>query len=79
MQVIQGAGSGMMGTVVIVVAQVVVPRAELAQSTALELLFIYLGNSMGSSVAGTIYTSLFKQRLRFWMGPGIPQAAIDSV
>jgi hypothetical protein len=69
----------MVGTVVIVVAQVVVPRAELAQSTALELLFIYLGNSMGSSIAGTIYTSLFKQRLRFWMGPDTPQSSINSV
>ncbi|ETI26155.1 hypothetical protein G647_02932 [Cladophialophora carrionii CBS 160.54] len=79
MQIIQGAGSGMVGTVVIVVAQVVVPRAELAQSTALELLFIYLGNSIGSSIAGTIYTSLFKPRLRFWMGPDTPQSAINSV
>lgn len=79
MQIIQGAGSGMVGTVVIVVAQVVVPRADLAQSTALELLFIYLGNSLGSSIAGTIYTSLFKQRLRFWMGPDTSQSAIDRV
>ena len=79
MQVIQGAGSGMVGTVVIVVAQVVVPRAELAQSTALELLFLYIGNSMGSSIAGTIYTSLFKKILRFSMRPGTPRSVNDSV
>nr|KAK5448244.1 hypothetical protein LTR18_001332 [Exophiala xenobiotica] len=79
MQVIQGAGSGAVGTVVIVVAQIVVPKAELAQATALELLFIYLGNSLGSSIAGTIYTSLFKERLRYWMEPGTPQSIIDSV
>ena len=79
MQVTQGAGSGAVGTVVIVVAQVVVPRAELAQSTALELLCIYLGNSMGSATAGTIYTSLFKKRLRLWMGPGASTSAINSV
>lgn len=79
MQAIQGAGSGAVGTVVIVVAQIVVPRTELAQSTALVLLCIYLGNSIGSAIAGTIYTSLFRPRLRFWMGPGTPQSAIDSV
>ncbi|KAI1627500.1 putative siderochrome-iron transporter [Exophiala viscosa] len=79
MQVIQGAGSGAVGTVVIVVAQIVVPRSELAQATALELLFIYLGTSLGSSIAGTIYTSLFKQRLRYWMGPQTPQSIIDNV
>lgn len=79
MQVIQGAGSGAVGTVVIVVAQIVVPRSELAQATALELLFIYLGNSLGSSIAGTIYTSLFKQRLRLWMGAQTPQSVIDNV
>lgn len=79
MQAIQGAGSGAVGTVVIVVAQVVVPREELAQATALELLFIYLGNSLGSAIAGTIYTSLFKERLRVWMGPSTPEEAIEAV
>ncbi|EXJ73935.1 uncharacterized protein A1O5_02229 [Cladophialophora psammophila CBS 110553] len=70
---------GAVGTVVIVVAQIVVSRAGLAHSTALELLCIYLGNSAGSAVAGTIYTSLFKEQLRLWMGLGAPQAAINSV
>lgn len=79
MQVIQGAGSGAVGTVVIVVAQIVVPREELAQATALELLFIYLGNSLGSAIAGTIYTSLFKERLRHWLDPSTPAATIDAV
>ncbi|KEF63827.1 uncharacterized protein A1O9_01805 [Exophiala aquamarina CBS 119918] len=79
MQVIQGAGSGAVGTIVIVVAQVVVPREELAQATALELLFIYLGNSLGSAIAGTIYTSLFKERLRHWMEPSTAAATIDAV
>lgn len=79
MQAIQGAGSGAVGTVVIVVAQVVVPREELAQSTALELLFIYMGNSLGSAIAGTIYTSSFKERLRFWLGSDVPQSTIDGV
>ncbi len=64
---------------VIVFSQIVVPKAELAQATALELLFIYLGNSLGSSLAGTIYTSLFKKRLRYWMDPDTPQSTIDSV
>lgn len=79
MQIIQGAGSGAVGTVVIVVAQVVVSREELAQATALELLFIYLGNSLGSAIAGTIYTSLFKERLRHWMDPSTPEETIEAV
>ncbi|KIW87772.1 uncharacterized protein Z519_11746 [Cladophialophora bantiana CBS 173.52] len=79
LRVIQGAGSGAVGTIVIVVAQIVVPRAELAYSTALELLRIYLGNSAGSAVVGTIYTNLIKEQLRFWMGLDASQAAINSI
>lgn len=63
-QLIQGAGSGLVQTIVLVVAQIVVPRAELSQSTALELLFIYMGNALGSTAAGAIYTNSFEGRLR---------------
>lgn len=59
-QIIQGAGSAVVQTIVLVVAQIVVPRSELSQSTALQLLLIYLGNAIGSGGAGAIYTSSFK-------------------
>lgn len=81
-QAIQGLGSGAVGTVVIVIAQVVVPHAELAQATALILLAIFMGQAVGSAVAGGIYTNLFKPRLRVHLGVGAggaTQAVIDAV
>lgn len=77
-QIVQGAGSGAVGTVVIVVAQVVVEKAQLAQATALVLLCIYLGNAMGSSTAGCIYTSMFKDRLRTHLGSQASQETINA-
>lgn len=64
-QFIQGFGSGIIQTILLVVAQVVVPRSELSQSTALELLIIYMGNALGSTAAGAIYTNSLKNRLYF--------------
>lgn len=60
-QLIQGFGSGIILTIVLVMAQIVVTRKELAQSTALMLQFIYLGNALGSAVAGGIYTGLLRE------------------
>lgn len=77
-QLIQGAGSGVVQTIVLVVAQVVVPRSELSQSTALQLLFIYLGNAVGSAGAGAVYTNTFKERLQFYIPNASPES-IDAV
>ena len=77
-QLIQGTGSGLVLTIVLVVAQIVVPRADLAQSTALALQFIYLGNALGSAVAGALYTGLFRDRIAHH-APNLPQAQIDAV
>lgn len=77
-QIIQGAGSGIVQTIVLVVAQIVVPRSELSQSTALQLLFIYLGNAIGSASAGAVYTSSFKERLRLYI-PGASEESLDAV
>ena len=78
-QVIQGLGSGVVGTVVIVVAQVAVTREHLAQSTALELLGIYLGNALGASVAGAVYTNMFKHKLGKYLPASTPQEVTDRV
>jgi hypothetical protein len=56
-QITQGTGSGIILTILIVIAQIVVPRADLSQSTALQLLIIYMGNALGSAAAGAIYTN----------------------
>lgn len=77
-QLIQGTGSGLVLTVILVVAQIVVPRADLAQSTALALQFVYLGNALGSAVAGAIYTGLFRDRIAHY-APGLPIEQIAAV
>jgi MFS family permease len=77
-QLIQGLGSGIVLTIVLVVAQIVVSRADLAQSTALMLQFIYLGNALGSAVAGAIYTGLFRDRIAIH-APDLPSAQVDAV
>ncbi|GIZ43834.1 hypothetical protein CKM354_000704700 [Cercospora kikuchii] len=66
-QLVQGFGSGIVLGIFLVVAQIVVPRSELSQSTALELLFIYMGNALGSTAAGAIYTNSFAPRLRDYL------------
>lgn len=78
-QAIQGLGSGTVGTVILVIAQIVVSKAELAQATALILLTIFMGQAIGSAVAGAIYTNLFKSRLHVHLGPSANQSTIDSV
>lgn len=77
-QLIQGAGSGLVQTIVLVVAQVVVPRTELSQSTALELLMIYMGNALGSTAAGAIYTNSFQERLEAQL-PSATAAEVNDV
>ena len=77
-QLLQGFGSGIILTIVLVVAQIVVVRAELAQSTALMLQFIYLGNALGSAVAGAIYTGLFRDRIARH-APNLASAQVDAV
>ncbi|KAL1999011.1 hypothetical protein VTN02DRAFT_5208 [Thermoascus thermophilus] len=78
-QLIQGLGSGIIETVVVVAAQIAVPHAQLAQVTSLVLLGSLLGNGIGSAVAGGIYTDTLKERLRFRMGAGADEAVIDRV
>lgn len=74
-QIIQGTGSGIILTTLIVIAQVVVPRIELSQSTALQLLIIYMGNAVGSTAAGAIYTNSLRERLEFHF----PAATVQDV
>lgn len=64
-QVIQGIGSGIIETVIIVASQIVVPHAELAQITSLITLSAYLGDGIGSAIAGGIYTDTLRERLQF--------------
>ena len=79
-QIIQGTGSGVVQTIVLVVAQIVVPHTELAPATALILLFVYLGNAIGSAVAGSIYTNSFAGLIRRYLGgSNVDQALHDRI
>ncbi|KAL4804713.1 major facilitator superfamily domain-containing protein [Aspergillus unguis] len=70
-QLVQGLGSGIIETIIIVAAQISVPHAELAQVTSLVMLGTFLGNGIGSAVAGAIYTGQLQKRLRIHLGPGV--------
>ncbi|KAL3448125.1 major facilitator superfamily domain-containing protein [Aspergillus insuetus] len=75
-QLVQGLGSGIIETIIIVAAQISVPHAELAQVTSLIMLGTFLGNGIGSAVAGAIYTGQLRQRLRVHLGPGIDEEQV---
>lgn len=62
-QVIQGMGSGIIHTALFVPAQIVVPHTETAQVLALIHSFTILGGSIGTCIAGAVYTSTFRERL----------------
>lgn len=67
-QIVQGLGTGILETVVVVAAQIAVPPSQLAQMTSLILLGSLLGYAVGSAVAGGIYTGTLKERLRIRLG-----------
>ncbi|THU82058.1 MFS general substrate transporter [Dendrothele bispora CBS 962.96] len=74
-QCIQGIGSGIIQTIIVVSAQVVVSHAELAQISSLVLLMSFLGSAIGQAIAGGIYTNTFRDRLRVHL----PNASDDTI
>lgn len=78
-QLIQGIGSGIIQTIVVVVPQVVVPHSEMAQVIALVLCANYLGSSVGSAIAGGIYTGTFKEELAKQLGSSANSTLIDTL
>ncbi|KAL4885728.1 major facilitator superfamily domain-containing protein [Aspergillus karnatakaensis] len=78
-QLVQGLGSGIIETIIIVAAQISVPHAELAQVTSLIMLGTFLGNGIGSAIAGAIYTGQLRQRLRIHLGPGADENQVTRL
>ncbi|KAK7949078.1 ENB1 protein [Apiospora aurea] len=78
-QLIQGAGSGVISTALLVVPTTVVPRAQIPQLLALALCFVFLGSSIGSTIAGGIYTNTMRGSLWKWLGPGASPAMVESL
>jgi MFS family permease len=78
-QLIQGIGSGIIQTAVVVSAQVSVTHTQMAQITALIICCSFLGGSIGSSISGGIYTSTFKDELRKQLGSGATSTVVDTL
>lgn len=78
-QMIQGLGSGFLETSMFVAAQIMVPHAELAQVTALIATASHIGGGVGSAIAGGIYTTSMKGRLRARLGPDATESQIDGL
>ncbi|OJJ07564.1 hypothetical protein ASPVEDRAFT_370275 [Aspergillus versicolor CBS 583.65] len=78
-QLVQGIGSGIIETIIIVAAQISVPHAELAQVTSLVMLGTFLGNGIGSAVAGAIYTNQLRDRLEIHLGPGAAEGQLATL
>lgn len=78
-QMIQGLGSGFLETSMFVAAQIMVPHAELAQVTALIAMAAHMGGGIGSAVAGGIYTTSMKGRLRARLGPSATETEIEDL
>lgn len=74
-QVIQGIGSGMLQTCLLVPAQISVTHAEMPQITALIICFSFVGGSIGSCIAGGIYTNtIFSAIWKY-----LPEASEENV
>ncbi|KAK9783831.1 putative Siderochrome-iron transporter [Seiridium cardinale] len=67
-QLIQGTGSGIISTALLVAPTVVVPRAQIAQVVALVFCCSFLGSSIGATIAGAIYTNTMREELSKWLG-----------
>ncbi|KAJ5110982.1 major facilitator superfamily domain-containing protein [Penicillium argentinense] len=78
-QVIQGIGSGIMQTNLLVPAQISVPHAQMPQITALVVCFSFLGSSVGACIAGGIYTNTIGEALKHHLGDEATPALINSL
>ncbi|KAJ5732735.1 siderochrome-iron transporter [Penicillium malachiteum] len=78
-QILQGIGSGIMQTNLLVPAQISVPHAQMPQITALVICFSFLGSSVGACIAGGIYTNTIKEALRNHLGDQASSALINEL
>lgn len=74
-QLIQGIGSGMIQTCLLVPAQISVTHAEMPQVTALIICFSFVGGSIGSCIAGGIYTNTIVSTIQSYL----PNSTLEDV
>ncbi|KAI1125329.1 putative transporter [Nemania abortiva] len=78
-QLIQGIGSGIIHTSLLVPPQIVVPHNQIAQVLSLTLSFAVLGQSIGSAIAGGIYTNTLRPLLWKYLGINASQGLVDEL
>ncbi|XDG08144.1 hypothetical protein ABKA04_007759 [Annulohypoxylon sp. FPYF3050] len=78
-QLIQGIGSGMVGSTLLIPAQIVVSHAEMPQMTALVVCFAFVGSSVGACIAGGIYTGTIEQELWHYLGSGATTESVAAL
>ncbi|KAI0376778.1 MFS general substrate transporter [Hypomontagnella monticulosa] len=78
-QLIQGIGSGMVGSTLLIPAQVVVSHAEMPQMTALVVCFSFVGGSVGACIAGGIYTGTIEAQLWHYLGSGATAEMVTTL
>lgn len=78
-QLIQGIGSGMVGSTLLIPAQVVVTHSEMPQMTALIVCFAFVGGSVGSCIAGGIYTGTIESELWHYLGSSATAETVASL
>ena len=78
-QVIQGVGSGIIQTSLLVPPQVVVQHAQISQVLSLTLSMSFLGFSVGSATAGGVYTNTMRPSLWAYLGRNATQELVDEL
>lgn len=69
----------MLGTTLLVPAQISVPHAQMPQITALVISASFVGSSVGSCIAGGIYTNAFRPALWNHLGDSATPEMVNSL
>lgn len=78
-QVIQGIGSGIIQTSLLVPPQIEVPHRQISQVLSLALSMSLLGSSVGFAIAGGIYTNTLRPLLWAHLGRNATQELVDKL
>jgi MFS family permease len=78
-QLIQGTGSGIIQTCLLIPPQIVVPHAQVAQVLALVFSLSFLGSTIGSTIAGAIYTNTMRKALVKSLGADATSTLVNSL
>jgi hypothetical protein len=78
-QVIQGIGSGIIQTCLLVPPQIVVPHAQISQVLSLTLSMSFLGAGVGYAIAGGVYTNTLRPSLWRRLGRNATQEMVDEL